>query len=847
MNKFTALKKILYVATMPAFLCLSMAPCPSFNTMAAEEIQAVSATTNKQVTLSENDFSLFLPAEYEQYLSLTDIKSLAVQDDYIAIADGNTIFLYNGKTYTTYTHTQGDVIGCDFGYDGNLWFWDEGGNLYSVNPAEDDKTATALSSSPYNAFTVTDDGAFGAFTTNNGTTIYTVSAQSGSEADKIATAFGSITVPVMRFENNVLYCAYDTKLFTYTLNGTNSETHTYRDFPADATDMTVENGIIHCVNSDGLYEVTLSDAGTEVVSYSLLERNSSFTRLAQSGNKLYIAEQESGTDTAKIKLYDLQKRQFTDYEIGSSSDAPNRLKNAQTAVSCGNRLLVADENRIVIYDGEKGTYSAFSLPFTPEYLASNGTTILVATGKKYAVYTQDGAPMSEGETENNITGIAAEWGGDYYVSYAPQNFIRISADTLKASEPFSLTLKQSITDITADPFGRIYVKDLGGNIYRYTEKELLAKAETEVYATLPATSNRLTADMRGGVYASDDKNIYYADGTSSASYAIEQNKLFGADGTLRSFALDSMDGDVYFLYEDYILRSSALPVPSLNKLVATDAYSVVYTPASETTMVKIVADTLCISFDVSRLTAESEYFADCAFVRYEEVNAVLLAEITIDGSAYSIVAPAGADTLALVPFPAESCKTLDKNEYLTATDFTNNAGYLTNDVSLYKYPYLSSELTYGKLAKGTQVTVGDRFTTGDGDFLYVTVGEQSGYIPASYVSRNDGKKAEYSVVRYETLHTDRAVTAYADDGTSITLDADKDHTVGVCTEEGETLVVCYADTNGKLYYATVQKSDMVGTNGNFLRIFFGILLLLADGLLIINYIYHTRRSSRNRN
>jgi hypothetical protein len=40
---------------------------------------------------------------------------------------------------------------------------------------------------------------------------------------------------------------------------------------------------------------------------------------------------------------------------------------------------------------------------------------------------------------------------------------------------------------------------------------------------------------------------------------------------------------------------------------------------------------------------------------------------------------------------------------------------------------------------------------------------------------------------------------------------------------------------------------MVGTNGNFLRIFFGILLLLADGLLIINYIYHTRRSSRNRN
>jgi hypothetical protein len=125
----------------------------------------------------------------------------------------------------------------------------------------------------------------------------------------------------------------------------------------------------------------------------------------------------------------------------------------------------------------------------------------------------------------------------------------------------------------------------------------------------------------------------------------------------------------------------------------------------------------------------------------------------------------------------------------------------------------------------------------------VTVGDQSGYVPASYVARNDGKAAEYTVVRYETLHSDRAVTAYAADGTSVTLEAGKDHTVGICEEAGDDLVVCYIDEGGKIYYATVQNSDMAATNGNLLRLFGGILLLLADLLLAMNYFF--RRSRRH--
>lgn len=854
MKKIALWKKILYVATMPAFLWLSVAPCPSFSVRADEGMQETSAIEEKKVALTNDDFSLFLPSEYEQYLSLEEVKSLAVQDDYLAVADGNTLFLYNGNRYATYTHFGSDgnsveIICCEFGYDGNLWLLDKEGNLYSIDPTAEELQAKTLSVTRYSAFTATDNGAFGAFTNTEGTRIYTVTPQNANKTEEFATAVPTTTVPVMSYDDGVLYCAYGSNLFTYTP----SETHTYPNFPANATDMTVEGGIIHCVNDEGLYEVTLAPSENRVNTalLSSAEEEEVFTCLAKSGNKLYVTEQKNDKKVAKIKIYDLSGRAFTDYEIGSSSSAPNRLVDAQTAITSGHKLIVADEKRIVIYDEEAGSYSAFSLNFTPLYLASDGSTILAASDRKYAVFSQDGAPMSEEkQTDNAITGVAAGWGGDYYLSCAPQTFTRISADTFEEIYTVTLTLDKSISGITADPFGKIYAKDVDGNVYRYTESQLKAgaKAEATIYATLPAASSHLCADMRGGVYAADGSNVYFADSETRTTYTIEQSKLFGADGTMRSFALNGMDGRVYFLYEDYILLSSSVEAPGLNKLAASDAYTAVFTPTGEATIGKISEDTLCITFDVSKLTAESEYFADCSFVRYEEsLHAVILSEVVIDGANYLIVAPVGEDSPVLVPFPDESCTLLDRSEYLSSTDFTNDIGYLTNDVSLYKYPYLSDSLTYGGLKKGTQVTVGDRFMTGNGDYLFVTAGAMSGYVPASYVSRNYGQKAEYSVIRFETLHSGRDVTAYAADGERITLKANEDHTVGVCSEEGENLVVCYVNSSGKIYYATVQNSDMVGTNNDFLRIFFGILLLIADALLMVNYINHCsrRRSLRD--
>ena len=85
------------------------------------------------VHLTPENAALVLPESYEQYLPLTSPSSVAMSEDYIAIADGTTLYLYDraAGVYETYTPTQGENFPTPSPAIGTISFSDDG-TLISV-------------------------------------------------------------------------------------------------------------------------------------------------------------------------------------------------------------------------------------------------------------------------------------------------------------------------------------------------------------------------------------------------------------------------------------------------------------------------------------------------------------------------------------------------------------------------------------------------------------------------------------------------------------------------------------------------------------------------------------------
>ena len=106
----------------------------------------------------------------------------------------------------------------------------------------------------------------------------------------------------------------------------------------------------------------------------------------------------------------------------------------------------------------------------------------------------------------------------------------------------------------------------------------------------------------------------------------------------------------------------------------------------------------------------------------------------------------------------ESCITLDKAEYYQ--DYTNSPkiGYLTGDIALYKYPYMTNLLTLESLSRAEEVKVIGEVITLDYAYYKVTVesesGTKTGYIPKPFITLFDGSHAEMNTTVIGDTATD---------------------------------------------------------------------------------------------
>lgn len=810
----------------------------------ASAAQDTSAAGTAQ-TLDKASLELLVPSTYEQYLSLVSADGISLRDGYIAVADGKNVYVYNGAEYTLYTHT-GDVVQLEWGEGHLLYFLDENGTLSTMDCTADEPVAEAYGLS-CSSFTLADDTIYYAMSVTGTTNIYDARDRDNPIKKLVSPV---TTVPCMVYENGLLYYT-DGQYFNIFNPGT-AETQTTKDLQTDIYDIAVSGNTLYYTDMNALY---LYDIAAEKLQKTYDADDTAYGALCPSGNYMYVT---GVTDKgAKICRFDTASGNFTDYEIGAASTSDNRLLSARQSIVAGEYLVTADENRLQLYNYTDGTFRSFPCAFTPAFLASDGNTILVANTSTVCVYDFDGKPVREALAgfNGNIAGVAAARDGDYFIVTENLSFYRMDADDFTRSPASTKPNSSRAKALTADIYGNLYVLFDDNAVYRYTPSEFMDNRAAGTLAhTFSAPTSDIAVDFDGNIYGLSGNALSRDDG---AGYTIDNTEcVFQSDATLKDFAFGYESGTVYFLYDDYILTTEAVDLPHLGALETGNAYETIYEERAGADDVAAVVtlgeNAVLLRFELNELTEDAEYFPYLGYAREQTgTNALVLGKTDIHGLAYYIVSVFDPTTRTYTTglVLQSACTAIDQEEYTSVPDrFTDGVGYVTNNVSLYKYPYLTGNLKLTALEKNTLVTVIRELSLGDAldyDYYFVSWSDGTqtlyGYVPKNFVRDFRGTVEENASVYYKTLHSDKDIVATSADNRQITLEAGKDYAVAAYTTEDEGKMLVAYEQGGVTYYATVDADSFREGSPDALRYFLVVLLLILDVILVVNYIVFKKK------
>lgn len=736
-----------------------------------------SADDTKANDTQEKTDSLFLPDDYEEYLPLSEPSSVAVTENYTAIADGLKIYIYNRLlgSYSYYTHEEesdAKITQLQFDDSGILYFSVQTMYLYTLSPATLKATNVNI---PCSSFDIHGDAIY--YTVIAGTTAAIYSRKlSDLTASPTTLAEGVNDKPALSHNGETLFytnagivlCRVDDNGYMRLLSS------------AAATLSAVQSMTFYgdyCYYTDtakNLYacRYTSENAVSEKITENCSAVSSPY------GNKIYVVSGKT------IKELDAEGKSFTEYEISSSSPYDCRLSAATDTTLTGDKLIAIDagdntDTRIHILSTKTGkVISLHIVTANAKYIASDGKTACVATGEAsgvLAVYDLtdevNGATLSpvqefavgSGET---IVGITCVYGA-YYAATTTSFYAVLPNTDSEAASPYTFTTRETGKVnrlIASDIHGSIYVahSDL---IYTYTESEFVddsvTKQPSDAIATLPSTEKgtptKLLVDFDRNVYALQGVYLTKCANTAKAvngeseekSYALNTKKMvFSQDENtpIVSVAFGVETGALYILYNgDFIVKSYDLPLPTLATITVDNTDEILFAKESATfTVVSCPSKTLLVRFDAATLQG-AEYFPYVSYARTESrISALALAET----DRFMVLAVYDEKNNDYFTALAEKtlCAEISADEYLLdpPEEFLNGArGYITNDIPLYKYPYLTDLFTVTTLKRGTAITVVKRIEKLDWLYYQVEYVDEEGvsrvgYLPAAYVTDVNG-------------------------------------------------------------------------------------------------------------
>lgn len=787
----------------------------------------------------ESGTALFMPSSYEQYLSLENPSDFAVNEQYIAVADGGIIYVYdkNESVFATYTHTTSTstLSSLNFYESGGscyLLFVDSNTNIYYIDcgsRADDDTFSSTPLSFTCASFIIQGETLYYSRTTS-GAVVYrtAMSLSSLAEGETIEQDATTSITPYFSMSGSELYFSLNSRVYLVTESGAPQE---YRSVSSSITAFSVtDDKIFYSTTGSDRDFLVYQNQTSETVQYNG-NPITGVPSVKLVGNELWFIENQN------IRLLDpftSEGYSFLDYTIGKYADIANRIgQNASDLSVCGSRIAVADTGNERVLLAEKSANGSYTYKeiktedFSPSLICAQENTFAVASNRSLRIYPYDGDSYTEVKTNFGaaIGGIAYSY-GKYFVAVSGMSILyEIDETSGQATEH---DLDTAISSVTADIHGNLYI--LSGTSVQKYDSDFTALATY----TAPSGTKKILCDYEGNLYALDQSGSIFSlreDGSQQRVFTPleDLNGLvyYGSDTpSAVSFAFGFESKDVYVLSDGFIAVTQKLGVKSLNDLDADGVYAALFdTPLSSDDynglLVNVAPSSAVIALDVTELSQNSAVLPYHGYQKTAEaMTGVVLAE-TGDGTLVGVFTktPSGeVDVLysynvwlVLKDGGEDSVTAVDGARYLSSPDYSD--GYVVEAVGLYRFPQMrlgengsfTDFARMQELPKNTAVTVLQKIGNGALDAVYCFVSAELdgqtvyGYVPAGFILKS-GNAGVASGTQFRYARLDRGESAtllHKNTGEGITLsDREQLKVYDSLTDENGNVYAEYTNENG---------------------------------------------------
>ena len=732
-------------------------------------------------------WELFLPSSSEQFLPLTSPTDYAINENYIAISQGSTIYPYDKTAADGYKAFTDDYeIGSlnFYEYDGGTYLYyvsRQSGSLNQIRYIRCD-TEEFATQSP----TDTGSGTCYRFVIGNGyvcfvdaskyvylTTITGLTISS----DNTQIVFGGSDIYFAVSENGTIYFSAGRAIKTV-----QPETHSSADWRS-----TTESVGSFAVLNDQCYYNTAETTGNTLRlcddsgDRALTDGGSAITNISAVhcyNGSLYLI---SGSSVRAFT-----ESGFTDFQITQYSDQVNRLGEGASSLSVyEDTLFIADTRNSRVLSCRNGVYTAVAELSSPELVCAgensfavygNSSTFLIyerndGTGEYSAALTQQ---------ISGLIGIAHAFGSYYALANNGVTYVFTPSESSSYSmQTGSITLSGGAPrSLAAGIDGTVYVLSGDNNVYRYSEDEFLSSTSTHTsVATFDNTVTDILVDYEGTVYGLTEGSVLVGGAANETQLELSSFVSFADNAKAVSFAFGFEKGDAYILTDAGFVVQWSGGIESLNNIAAGGAYAAM----TQNTLTDAPPNDLLVTVPEGAIAVELNETAFAAGMQtlpvngYERISApcigVQAATITDPNSQktigtlvalyeYVTKIPAEKDENGKVISPLipeqhnynlylvleNSAQPLSKDAY-----FTKGSGtyYTSNAVGLYSLPLLrTGNATYRQeLAKNTRVTVLGYVGTVAGSGVSITV-DPAALTNAAHGSSHYGLDADYCFVSY---------------------------------------------------------------------------------------------------
>ena len=741
--------------TVAAGLCAQNQPITvSANTQTAELISPFDYYENGEVKHTA----------YEQYLSLTEPTAVAVNGNYTAIADGKTLHVYDrtANQYNEYVHTE-EITQLAFDDADNIYFLSEL-DLWKI-PANELTNATLVNGISCLNFTLHDNALY-YYTTLKKIKRYAL--EDGSVTEYTLPNTLQSNSP-LTFAKGNLYCVCVDENGNSAVNEIDPDTKQITPlttFPAPLLSMAISNNLFCAVTESGDFRAyNLGNLKGEALTDTALDETDKggYRAIFAKGDNVYAIRGNS------IRLYSTEDTAFTDFEINAASSSPHRLDGASEVFLAENKLFIADDNndRISVYNTVEKTFEQPIPCALPDpFLSSYGKTLLVASAQEAALYSLTsksyGNTLLQIPTEDldgNVIGATCVYDRYYLLTDGGYCYTLTQKDGVWGYVQ-TQTLPYA-SAFTADVFGSLYVVYNDGDLYRFTEQELTTPNAIgeQILDDLPEVE-KLAVDYKNNLYALHNgvltkylsETNYETHETYTPSYDVVKDET----PLVISFAFGVEDEYTYFLYENnYLVKSAELQIPRIDPIPTGSAAERIFGADNrDFTAVTVAEDAILIEFDLSALQGATTF----PYIASERCHSKTTALKIGEEGDYSILA-IPTNTIGYKTYLVLNTSCTEVTDYRTAYTETKT-GYLTNEISVYKYPYLNKLLTMADLPRGASVTLLGEVTKLNYDYYEIAYTVENGetvigFIPKDYILLFDGRTPTSETVTYGNTEDDK--------------------------------------------------------------------------------------------